>query len=137
MKKIVILFVTAIALCSCTTKFMQVTTWTNFGLAKSMGVTISTSACGFSYEPIGELNMLFKSGIKDGYVNPDLSTNYTNRMFYPDSDYIVKEMAKAAKSKGADAILNFKIDARYQTTYLGDRKYVGATATGLAVKLKQ
>jgi len=114
---------------------MQTTYWADYSKYSKEGFTISPSSSGFTYESIGELEIVFKCGVKDGYTDPNIKT-YTSHMFFPDIDYIVKETVKEAKSKGANAILNFKIEPQYQYNSYFGRRYIGAVATGFAVKLK-
>lgn len=138
MKKIIVSLLAMLILCSCASnKYMQTTYWADYSKYSKEGFTISPSSSGFTYESIGELEIVFKCGVKDGYTDPNIKT-YTSHMFYPNIDYIVKEAVKEAKSKGANAILNFKIEPQYQysASFYFDRRYIGAVVTGFAVKLK-
>lgn len=117
--------------CSVVPKYSQVTHFSDYRKYQEQGFTISPNSSGFVYESIGEIEMKFVDGKRDGYTNPDNLYSAGGIHYYKHTyDVMVDEMVNKAKELGANALLNFSISPA------SGPGYVGYIATGFAVNLK-
>lgn len=128
MNKLLLLLGVCMLFCSCATqKYSQTTYIADYRSYSAEGFTISPSSSGFTYESVADFSIKFVVGKKKGYTNSSAQNSWEADIFNPGYDYMVSEMVKEAKSLGANAILNFRINIISG----------GYEASGFAVKLKK
>ena len=140
-----------ISLCSCAptylTRYSEATYFADYRPYTEAGFTISPTSSGFTYESIGEIQMIFSPGYKDAQTQDSTTStvsttgSHTN-LYMPDVEEMMNKIVRQAQELGANALLNFKIEARavtisatngIATTTVPSVEY---TLSGFAVKLK-
>ena len=107
------------------------------------GFFITPFESNFSYIPIGEIQIVTINGsiktniepiaerrpsyVPDDYMTHERVSKKSSQLKIVDSRYLTDELVSAARSLGADAIINFKI-------YVGESTYSTSTVSGFAVK---
>lgn len=143
MKKL-LLSLTVFVMLGCSGRvYLQRTFIGDFREYSEAGFVISPSFTGFTYEPIGLIEMEFSSGEKKDYkaaTNKEQpvvlfgQTAPIGDVFFPTYDYVVSELVLEAKKLGANGILGLKIESK--VTWKNKSKIVEYKASGFGVKIK-
>lgn len=106
------------------------------------GFTISPSSSGFTYESIGDLEIVFMAGTLEDSVHTASATDdlrtlreyeERGRIYCPSYEEMTEKIVRRAQELGADALLNFRIRPIYvESSYT---PIIGFTVSGFAVKL--
>ncbi len=145
MKRLVILFISAYSLASCTTIRVPVEQYSgsiDYSKYTDQGFFITeANSVSFDYKPIASVYSIFKTGYEvsskagttqkdDLYAGTSMSIKTTNRIVAATIDGVVSELYTKAKSIGANGIIGLEI------TYIGDARIIGSgyQATGMAIR---
>lgn len=114
MKKL--LLIPLLALCACSSKYYEVTYASDFTPYVKEGFHIypeGTDIKTKNYIPLANISVSFHVGkpsknmkVEDGLIQSEITNNLT-----PTGEYMMKKIVNEAKSYGADAIINFKVEA--------------------------
>lgn len=112
------------------------------------GFTIAASSAGFTYTSIGDLEMVFSTGVientekapSDGTGTLGEYSAKRDTIYYPTFDEMTEKMVRKAQELGANALLNFSIRRHGERVYSDGmtQSYLPQyIVSGFAVKLKE
>ncbi|NDV81285.1 hypothetical protein [Bacteroides sp. 51] len=136
MKRILLAVLLSTVLLSCKSLYTENVYVFDFTKYVSSGFIISPISEGFKYDPVSNITMEFKSGHLNGHnrFEGEKKSPLDNKpasWFNPTMDYMLEKLVNEAKKQGANGILNFKSEGRYN-----GNEYV-YTLTGFAVNIKE
>lgn len=139
---LIVLGALALQGCAMYPKYSETVYFADYRPYTAEGFTISPSSSGFTYESIGDLEMVFIIGQLEDAANENgvegLQTlreyEEQREMYSPSYAEMTEKIVREAQKLGADALLNFRIRPLYSDpqTRFG---LVGFTVSGFAVKL--
>lgn len=142
MRKLAIIFIALSAVACSTMKPTQRTSLSIFSDYREyaqQGFLISPSPYTYDFESVGEISIVVRPAkeVKTVPVYPG-SINNTQKLVYEELSYdeLVKMAVTEAKSKGADALVNFSITKEYVRNAQGYEIEMYYNITGFCIKRK-